>query len=102
MLRQGKIFGDTFPLEAAGAEGLSPDTLVPGVAVFSRRAEALAAWTSGVELASVSADTDRACLILETGVNDRFRCRLPSSLPAQLPYSFPVEYKCISANHLYV
>jgi RNA-binding protein Tab2/Atab2 len=73
-LMQGKIFGDTFPLAAAGAGGLPPDALVPGIAVFSRRAEALAAWTSGVELASVSADTDRACLILETGVNDRFRC----------------------------
>lgn len=72
---QGRIFGDTFPLAAAGADGLAPDALVPGIAVFSRRAEALAAWTSGVQLASVSADTDRACLILETGVNDRFRCR---------------------------
>ena len=73
-LLQGRIFGDTFPLAAAGAGGLPPDALVPGIAVFSRRAEALAAWTSGVELASVSADTDRACLILETGVNERFRC----------------------------
>lgn len=27
---------------------------------------------SGVELASVVADPDRACLILETGVNERF------------------------------
>jgi RNA-binding protein Tab2/Atab2 len=71
---QGRIFGETFPLAAAGAGGLSTDALVPGIAVFSRRAEALAAWTSGVELASVSADTDRACLILETGVNERFRC----------------------------
>lgn len=73
-LLQGRIFGETFPLAAAGAGGLSTDALVPGIAVFSRRAEALAAWTSGVELASVSADTDRACLILETGVNERFRC----------------------------
>ena len=28
---------------------------------------------SGVELAAVVADPDRACLILETGVNERFR-----------------------------
>lgn len=28
---------------------------------------------SGVELASVVADADRACLLLETGVNERFR-----------------------------
>ncbi len=71
---QGKIFGDSFPLRAVGAAGLPADTLIPGVAVFSRRAEALAAWTSGVELAAVFADADRACLIMETGVNDRFRC----------------------------
>lgn len=70
---QGKIFGETFSLAAVGAPDLQGDTLIPGVAVYSRRAEALAAWTSGVELAAVVADADRACLILETGVSDRFR-----------------------------
>ena len=44
-----------------------------GVAVFSKRAVPLAAWTSGFELAALVADTDRACLILETGVNQRWR-----------------------------
>lgn len=44
-----------------------------GVAVYSRRAMPLAAWTSGLELANVSADADRACLVLETGVNQRWR-----------------------------
>lgn len=33
----------------------------------------LAAWTSGFELAALVADTDRACVILETGVNQRWR-----------------------------
>ena len=28
---------------------------------------------SGVELAAVMADAERACLVLETGVNERFR-----------------------------
>ena len=28
---------------------------------------------SGVELAAVMADADRACLVLETGVSERFR-----------------------------
>ena len=33
----------------------------------------MAAWTAGFELANLSPDTDRACLILETGVTRRFR-----------------------------
>ncbi len=44
-----------------------------GVAVYSRRAVPLAAWTSGLEVANVAADSDRACLVLETGVNQRWR-----------------------------
>lgn len=44
-----------------------------GVAVYSRRAGPLAAWTNSLELAAVSADTDRAFLILDTGVNQRWR-----------------------------
>ena len=47
--------------------------LPAGVAVYSRRAGALAAWTNSLELAAVSADTDRAFLILDTGVNQRWR-----------------------------
>jgi len=70
---QGLIFGEKFDLAAIGAADLPSDALVPGIAVFSRRCEALAAWTSGVELAAVVADADRACLILEAGVNERFR-----------------------------
>ena len=44
-----------------------------GVAVYSARAEPLAAWTAGWELANLAADADRACLVLETGVNQRWR-----------------------------
>lgn len=47
--------------------------LAPGVAVFSRRALPLAAWTNGLEIAAVKADVQRSCLILETGVNQRWR-----------------------------
>eukprot|EP00892_Ulva_mutabilis_P004990 jgi/Ulvmu1/2863/UM146_0005.1 len=53
--------------------GLSPETNVPGVAVFSRRAVPLAAWTNGLEIACMKADTDRCCLLLEAGVRDRYR-----------------------------
>ncbi len=41
--------------------------------MFSRRAVPLAAWTAGLELANVAADAERACLVLETGVNARWR-----------------------------
>ena len=44
-----------------------------GVAVFSRRALPLAAWTNGLEIAGVKADVERSCLILETGVTQRWR-----------------------------
>lgn len=41
--------------------------------MYSRRAMPLAAWTAGFELANVVADTERSCLVLETGVNQRWR-----------------------------
>jgi len=48
---QGSLFGGSFSLDAAGLGDLRGDTLVPGVAVFSRRALPLAAWTNGLEIA---------------------------------------------------
>lgn len=71
-VKAGRAFGATLDL-AAVRHALTPDTLVPGVAVYSRRADPLAAWTNGLDLAAVVADTDRAFLILETGYNDRWR-----------------------------
>eukprot|EP00891_Asterochloris_glomerata_P003089 jgi/Astpho2/3089/e_gw1.00051.118.1_t len=68
-----EIFGDLFDLEASGFSDLTAMAPIPGVAVYSKRAEALAAWTNGLELAALTADVDRACLILETGVNQRWR-----------------------------
>ncbi|KAF5840459.1 hypothetical protein DUNSADRAFT_16693 [Dunaliella salina] len=72
-VQESDIFGTTFDLDIAGAGGLPKDILIPGVAVFSRRALPLAAWTSGLEIAAVKADVQRSCLILETGVNQRWR-----------------------------
>ena len=68
----GKAFGSVLDPVKLGLE-VNDDTLVPGVAVYSRRANPLAAWTNGFELAGLVADTDRAFLILETGVNERWR-----------------------------
>jgi len=72
----GSAFGATFDPAAASpalAALLTPATPIPGVAVYSRRAEPLAAWTAGYEVASLGADTDRGCLVLETGVATRWR-----------------------------
>lgn len=41
--------------------------------MFSRRADAIAAWLNGYEVCNLVADADRAGLILETGVNRRWR-----------------------------
>mmetsp|Transcript_8234 Transcript_8234/g.17643 ORF Transcript_8234/g.17643 Transcript_8234/m.17643 type:complete len:377 (-) Transcript_8234:811-1941(-) len=68
-----EMFGSTFSLKSAGVDDLPKDILIPGVAVFSRRSLPLAAWTNGLEIAAVKADVDRSCLILETGVNQRWR-----------------------------
>ncbi len=61
-------FGEAFPLELAG---LSPDTLVPGILIFSERALPLAGWMSGLELAYLDVQIGQISqLLLETGSND--------------------------------
>jgi hypothetical protein len=66
-----KIFGSTSPFEET-LENIKPDKLVPGIAVFSQRAIPLSAWTCSLELASISLDIKKSCLILETGLNQRW------------------------------
>jgi hypothetical protein len=46
---------------------------IPGIAVFSRRALPLSALTSSLEIASISADLSLDCLILETGISQRWK-----------------------------
>lgn len=61
-------FQEAFPLKNCG---VSPDTSIPGMIFFTSRALPLAAWISGLELASVKFESlPKASLILETGVND--------------------------------
>jgi len=58
MLKQvdeGSMFGAGMALGSAGLADLPRDILVPGVAVFSRRAMPLAAWTNGLEIAGACA-----------------------------------------------
>lgn len=60
-------FGEAFPLELVG---LTPETRVPGVIIFSPRALALAAWMSGLELAYLRFSPTPARLLLETGASE--------------------------------
>lgn len=61
-------FGEAFPLELTG---LAPDTMVPGILIFSERALPLAGWMSGLELAYLDVQLGKISqLLLETGSND--------------------------------
>lgn len=68
MVEKGEIFGSSFLLSGL-SKTIKPKSLIPGVAVFSQRATPLAAWTGSLELATIKVDIQRACLILETGVD---------------------------------
>ncbi|MBD0337342.1 MAG: DUF1092 family protein, partial [Cyanobacteria bacterium Co-bin13] len=58
-------FGEAFPLELAG---ISPDTPVPGILIFSPRALPLAGWMSGLELGHLRLEQGKTPrVILETG-----------------------------------
>ena len=61
-------FGEAFPLQMAG---LSPETIIPGLLIFSERALPLAGWMSGIELAFVRVEASPvARLLLETGASE--------------------------------
>ncbi len=61
-------FGESFPLELTG---IGPETLVPGILIFSERALPLAGWMSGLELAYLDVQFGALSqLLLETGSND--------------------------------
>lgn len=70
-VEEGKLFGSSFHVE--NYSKIQRNALIPGVAVFSGRAGPLAAWTNGLELAAISTDVRRACLVLETGIDTRWR-----------------------------
>ncbi|ASC73787.1 uncharacterized protein XM38_047590 [Halomicronema hongdechloris C2206] len=61
-------FADAFPPEMAG---VTPDTPIPGILIFSPRALPLAGWLSGLELAYLWVEQRQTPrLILETGAAD--------------------------------
>lgn len=63
-------FGESFPLSLANVQ---PQTVIPGLIIFSQRAVPMAGWMSGLELGFLNLDTEsQPRLMLETGVNDRW------------------------------
>ncbi|MEB3294117.1 MAG: Tab2/Atab2 family RNA-binding protein [Synechococcales bacterium] len=74
-------FGESFPLNSMN---LTSETQIPGLILYSARALPMAAWMSGLELASVKYDTqDGQQLVLETGVIDRWTLTPLNNLPLQ-------------------
>ncbi|NBO31047.1 MAG: DUF1092 family protein [Cyanobacteria bacterium WB6_1B_304] len=83
-------FGERFSLTPLG---MNPQTKIPGLIVFSRRALPIAAWLSGLELAYLEVETisnsgDQGVastrLVLETGMSDRWIMASFNDSPTQL------------------
>jgi RNA-binding protein Tab2/Atab2 len=63
-------FRESIPLEVLA---LPPDTIIPGLVIFSKRAVPLAGWMSGLEIATLEVETmPTPRLLLETGLSDRW------------------------------
>lgn len=61
-------FEESFALSSMG---ITPDTIIPGLIIYSPRANPLAAWMSGLEMGYLNLETDlRPQLRLETGLSD--------------------------------
>ena len=61
-------FGEAFPLSLGN---ITPETKLPGLIIYSPRANPLAAWMSGLEMSWLKLDTGALPrLLLETGVSD--------------------------------
>ena len=61
-------FEESFPLSLLD---ITPDTMIPGLIIYSPRATALAAWMSGLEMGYLQLEADlRPQLRLETGLSD--------------------------------
>ncbi len=74
-------FGESFPLSLIG---LTPETQIPGMVIFSARATPLAAWMSGLEVACVQYTADYPTrLLLQTGLNDRWTLATLANTQAQ-------------------
>mmetsp|Transcript_6613 Transcript_6613/g.20014 ORF Transcript_6613/g.20014 Transcript_6613/m.20014 type:complete len:339 (+) Transcript_6613:61-1077(+) len=61
-------FGELCPIPA----DLGDDVTVPGICIYSKRAQALAGWLSGSELASMSVLIERKEVLMECGLNTNY------------------------------
>jgi hypothetical protein len=67
-----------------GVVAPDPETLVPGIVVYSRRSLPLAAWYNGTELAYITADDQRREIYLECGLDVAYLfARIQSSLETE-------------------
>jgi hypothetical protein len=74
-------FSEAFPLDLVG---LTPETRIPGLIIFSPRATPVAAWMSGLEMAFLRLEPNpRSQLVLETGSSDAWT--LANLTPDLLP-----------------
>jgi len=62
-------FGSLCPLPK---QPLAPDEMVPGIAIFSKRSPAIAAWLTGVDLAFVKAVLESREIMLEVGLDTQY------------------------------
>ena len=67
----GQAFGSCFSPDTGGLS-LSGEDTVPGVLVFSKRADALAGWMNGLEIAALTPEPRSSTLLLDTGVAVRW------------------------------
>lgn len=68
-------FSEAFPIlgEKSLVPQITPDTIIPGMIVFSNRAKAIAAWMSGLELGFLKPELEEpGQVVLETGFNERW------------------------------
>ncbi|MGL5197189.1 MAG: Tab2/Atab2 family RNA-binding protein [Chroococcales cyanobacterium] len=68
-------FAEAFPIlgEKSLVPQLTPETIIPGLIVFSNRAKALAGWMSGLELGFLKPELEEpGQVVLETGFNERW------------------------------
>lgn len=61
-------FRELCPIDSS----IRPEDTIPGLVIFSRRAKGIAAWMSGIELASVSPNLPRRELVIECGLNTQY------------------------------
>eukprot|EP00871_Galdieria_phlegrea_P003120 jgi/Galph1/3809/GphlegSOOS_G2483.1 len=83
-------------------EDISADTELPGLVIYSERAEALAGWTSGVEISFIKYNDKDQELVIECGINAHYRlAKLSSELLIEEAKSFETLKRAANGFHFY-